>query len=303
MNFVKLLFSLSCCVLLQYSFAQELNQKVLLRIDDKNIKVEDFIEDYYKNQGIAEIDKLSIRKDFKFFVNFKLKLAEAKHLQLDTLQHLITELNNYKFQLLKSMDPKSEVNLTAVIELQEINDHYRKICTDFSNGVYIFELMNKEVWIPAQDSLKLDSFFKQNLTNYKWPKRISASIINVLDANILEEVLEFAAQNDINGALNRFNSVEKQKVIVQTGLFEQGENEFLESIKHFEGVSKVVEKEGKLTFAVIHFIFEPAFKELSEIRGSVIADFQQSLEESWIANLKHKHKVKIYKRVLNKLAK
>lgn len=302
MDSLKLFFLFFCFLLLQFSFAQEPNQKVILQINEQDIKVEEFIDVYYKGQGIA-LDKATIQKDFKFFVSFKLKLAEAKRLRLDTLQHLINELDGYRFQLARSMFPNSEVNFESVAELEKTNDPFRKICDDFRNGVYLFELMNKEVWLPAQDSLKLDFFFNQNRAKYRWPERISASIITVLDHRIIDEVKSFAAQNDINGALSKFNSEEEQLIIVKTGLFEEGENEFLKSVKKIEGISEVLKVNGKLKFAVIHFIFEPEFKQLNEMRATVIDDFQQHLEEKWIADLKLKHKIKIYKRVLNKLAK
>jgi len=44
-------------------------------------------------------------------------------------------------------------------------------------------------------------------------------------------------------------------------------------------------------------------KPLSEIRGQVIADYQQSLEESWLNGLRQKHQIKINENELRKLAK
>jgi len=44
-------------------------------------------------------------------------------------------------------------------------------------------------------------------------------------------------------------------------------------------------------------------KPLSEIKGQVIADYQQSLEESWLKGLKEKYQIKINENELRKLAK
>lgn len=44
-------------------------------------------------------------------------------------------------------------------------------------------------------------------------------------------------------------------------------------------------------------------KPLSEIRGQVIADYQQTLEESWLNGLRQKHQIKINENELRKLAK
>ena len=44
-------------------------------------------------------------------------------------------------------------------------------------------------------------------------------------------------------------------------------------------------------------------KPLSEVRGEVVADYQQKLEENWLNNLKQKYQVKINENELRKLAK
>ena len=44
-------------------------------------------------------------------------------------------------------------------------------------------------------------------------------------------------------------------------------------------------------------------KPLSEIRGQVVADYQQTLEENWLKGLKQKHPIKINENELRKLAK
>ena len=44
-------------------------------------------------------------------------------------------------------------------------------------------------------------------------------------------------------------------------------------------------------------------KPLDEIRGQVIADFQESLEIEWIKKLREKYNIKINENELNKLAK
>ncbi|MDN3586942.1 hypothetical protein QWY86_09700 [Pedobacter aquatilis] len=44
-------------------------------------------------------------------------------------------------------------------------------------------------------------------------------------------------------------------------------------------------------------------KPLSEVRGEVVADYQQKLEENWLNNLKQKYQVKINENELRKLAR
>ena len=66
----------------------------------------------------------------------------------------------------------------------------------------------------------------------------------------------------------------------------------------------VNEQDGSVVFAQILKLYpanEP--RSYEEARGMVISDYQQVLEERWLARLKQKYPVKINKKTFNKLLK
>ena len=74
--------------------------KVLLTIDGEKTTVSDFKRVYEKNlDAIDNEEAKDVKKNLDLFINYKLKVAEAYDLKLDTLPSYINEIENYKNQL------------------------------------------------------------------------------------------------------------------------------------------------------------------------------------------------------------
>ncbi len=79
--------------------AQE-KDKVLFSIDDEKVYTSEFIRVYQKNKDIViENEHKNFDDYFNLFVDFKLKLKQAYDIQLDTSSTYISELENYREQL------------------------------------------------------------------------------------------------------------------------------------------------------------------------------------------------------------
>ena len=50
-------------------------------------------------------------------------------------------------------------------------------------------------------------------------------------------------------------------------------------------------------------VFPPGSKDLKEIKGKVMSDYQNFLEEEWMKELRQKYKVEIHKKALKKVKK
>lgn len=84
------------------SFAQS-KSTTLLTLDSKPVTVDEFVYLYTKNhQGNEQVySKEKINEYFDLFINFKLKVEEARHRGMDTTQAFHKELNSYKEELKK----------------------------------------------------------------------------------------------------------------------------------------------------------------------------------------------------------
>lgn len=77
------------------------SQEVLLDIEDEKITLDEFSHIFNKNNDNEKIDKEYLDEYIELFINFKLKVKEAKNLGFDTVSTFIDELNGYRKQLAK----------------------------------------------------------------------------------------------------------------------------------------------------------------------------------------------------------
>ncbi|MDR0790277.1 MAG: peptidylprolyl isomerase [Bacteroidales bacterium] len=93
-----LLLSIVC--LSAYS-QNETNNDVVLTVDGESITKQEFIDLYQRNNTTPNkvIDKQDLREYLDLFINYKLKLQEAKALGMDTTKVLTDEIEQYRKQL------------------------------------------------------------------------------------------------------------------------------------------------------------------------------------------------------------
>ncbi len=77
-------------------------EEVLFTIDGDNVYTSEFIRVYQKNKDIVlDTEQKEFDDYLDLFIDFKLKLKEAKDLKLDTMTNYLSELNKYKGQLIE----------------------------------------------------------------------------------------------------------------------------------------------------------------------------------------------------------
>jgi peptidyl-prolyl cis-trans isomerase SurA len=76
-----------------------LGQDVLMTIAGKDVTVEEFERIYKKNNNSLNTNQQTPEDYAELFINFKLKVAEAENLGMDTLKSFLKEFNKYKEQL------------------------------------------------------------------------------------------------------------------------------------------------------------------------------------------------------------
>ena len=101
-------------------FSQELNNKVLLTIDDKEITKEEFQRIYDKNKtNLSSGEVTSVNEYLDLFINFKLKVNEAERLGLDTTRSFINEFEGYRKQLARPYLVDNMANEKVIKEAYE----------------------------------------------------------------------------------------------------------------------------------------------------------------------------------------
>ena len=192
------------------------------------------------------------------------------------------------------------VNATALEyyknHLEDFNSVFHDQMKEFKEGNLFFEIMQKEVWGPAQsDSVALEAFYQKNKNKYTWNKSADAVIFYASDANIAQLLL--AQLKEDPGAWQTLVNTMSDKVSADSGRFELAQlpNAANAILKDGMFTSTVINKSDKTaSFAYIgHIYSQPALRNFEEAKGLVINDYQAELEKKWITELKKKYPVTI----------
>jgi len=73
--------------------------------------------------------------------------------------------------------------------LEDKYSDYKNLVNEYREGILLFQLMDSKVWNKAiNDTLGLKNFFNTNKENYKWNRRLNATIYSVSNKEVLAKV-------------------------------------------------------------------------------------------------------------------
>jgi peptidyl-prolyl cis-trans isomerase SurA len=97
----------------------------------------------------------------------------------------------------------------------------------------------------------------------------------------------------------KYNKDSKLNLRIEKGLFGENDRTALKNAdKSKTGVSGPFNDNSQFVVVKINRIMEPTPKSLFEAKGPVTSDYQDSLEQEWLAQLKSKYKVEVFNDVL-----
>jgi peptidyl-prolyl cis-trans isomerase SurA len=97
---MKTLFqSIVCLFLLMGAHLVQAQKEIILTVENEQVTKEDFESIFRKNNRDSVITVQSLDEYMELFINFKLKVREAKDLGMDTVESFVRELDGYRRQL------------------------------------------------------------------------------------------------------------------------------------------------------------------------------------------------------------
>jgi peptidyl-prolyl cis-trans isomerase SurA len=181
---------------------------------------------------------------------------------------------------------------------------FRNVAQEYKEGILLFSITDDKVWSKAMsDTVGLEKFFNSHRDQYMWKDRADAVIFDLRDKSAVNDVKkQLKAGKDADAIANAYIKKDPLSLNLKKGVFEKGELDLLDQTSWKPGTYDLV-KDGRYYVIVINKVMPPSRKELKDIRGMVIADYQDFLEKEWVKNLRSKYEVKINQDVLNKLTK
>ncbi len=190
--------------------------------------------------------------------------------------------------------------------LENNNEELAITLNEYKDGLLLFELLENKIWKAAElDSLALQNYFEKNAENYFWKQSTHCIIANCNEKVFAEKVrnllMERKSTEEIKKEVNEGAAIH---VLFSENLIELPSTKLPKEFDLKIGVSDIYsEDENHFTVVDVLEIKPPRQKKLEECRGQVINDFQNNLEQEWIASLKEAHKIKWNKKAMNQVKK
>jgi peptidyl-prolyl cis-trans isomerase SurA len=188
-------------------------------------------------------------------------------------------------------------------QLELENEEYAATISEYRDGLLIFDVMNENVWVKAKnDSIGLENYFNKVKDNYIWKERVDVDIVTAQTKSIAieaQKLLENKTGEQVKEVLNK----EKINVILTSNVFEIDSNSLPNGYSPSVGISNIIEENDAFIVVKTKKTIPSSPKELSEIRGKVMSDYQNHIEEQWLIKLRDKYNVSINKKALKKITK
>jgi len=188
--------------------------------------------------------------------------------------------------------------------LRKTNNEFANILEEYYDGMMLFEVTQKEVWDKANaDSIGLMQFYETVKNNYMHKEKAKVVTYNCLNSEIREKLLKLLekkskknyTEQEIANILNKKNT---NSVAINVQEVARGENKEIDSIEWKAGA---ISKSGEASVLEIMEVIPSKPKELNEIKGYIVSDYQKHLEEKWIKDLRSKATISINKDTFNKI--
>ena len=183
---------------------------------------------------------------------------------------------------------------------------YKALLNEYREGILLFDITNQNVWNKAvNDTVGLNQYFTDNQQNYMWSDRVEASIYTCSNKTIASRVkfqLLFSQSND--NILKSINKAGPLNLQIQSDIFEENDNVYIQKSEKKLGLnSDILLDDGSVVLVYVKNKIPASNKDISDVRGKVISDYQSYLEDQWIGKLRKKYSIKINKEVLYSLVK
>ena len=181
-------------------------------------------------------------------------------------------------------------------QLEKKHADFRNLVREYKEGILLFDLTQEAVWNKAaQDSAGIAAHYELIKEDYRWEDRVRATYWVSTDEKLARKIAKWTSKNKVEKVQELLENEDALSVAIQNGTYEQDDNSVIQAVWQEEsGVFGPVELDND-SFVVVQIdeFIPSAPKALNEIKGLVIASYQDTLEKEWVNALKLKFEVNV----------
>lgn len=193
--------------------------------------------------------------------------------------------------------------------LDNLYPEFRNLMREYRDGILLFDLMDKKVWSYAlRDTVGLQAYYEEHKQDHLWGLRVDAAVFVAQTEPIAQQALALLkAGKTTQEILDSINKESSLNLTIRSDKFQAGDNPLVDANPWVMGTTAIFPTpaayQGTPGFAFVHYyeLLPPGPKQLQEVRGIMISQYQEQLEKQWLAELKQKYQVEVNTPELEKL--
>lgn len=189
--------------------------------------------------------------------------------------------------------------------LAAVNPEMKYLIQEYHDGLLLYEISNREIWERAEkDEIGLRAWFDAHKKDYAWSepryKGIAYHVKTKADVKAVKRAIKKVPFEQWADVLRTtFNPDTVIRIRVEKGLFKAGDNGTIDRL-----VFKM--KQTTVDAANADYPIEAVYgkklkkypEDYTDVRGQVVADYQQMLELEWVKTLRQRYPVQINQDIL-----
>ena len=188
--------------------------------------------------------------------------------------------------------------------LGAVDSEMKYLIQEYHDGLLVYEISNRQVWEKAsKDEAALDDWFRAHKKDYVFSEpRFKGIAYHVKDQADVKAVkrcvkgLPFGKWADV--LRQTFNPDSVIRIRVEQGLFKPGDSRLVDHKIFRTALDQPVEVNKDYPIDAVYGKKLKKPEDYTDVRTQVIEDYQQALEQQWVADLRQRYAVKVYDDVL-----
>ena len=193
-------------------------------------------------------------------------------------------------------------------EMAEKDSDLKNLIREYHDGLLLFEISTREVWDKAaKDEAGQRAYFNANRKKYNWDeprfKGMAYHVKNKADVKAVRNCVKNVPFDQWAERLRKtFNNDSIIRIRVEKGIFKKGDNALIDKKIFKQDVTVTPVKDYPID-ATFGKKLKKGPEEYQDVKQLVIADYQDTLEKEWVAELRKRYPVVVNKEVLKTVNK
>lgn len=186
--------------------------------------------------------------------------------------------------------------------LEEKHPDFKHLVREYKEGILLFDLTQEEVWNKAsKDTAGIAAHYESIKDQHIWFDRVNWTKYECSSEAIAKKLAKWAKKDKWDRVQDMLDAEDALDIGVVRETIETRSIPFEGSFVEPGVYGPIAMKDGRFSVVRVQQFLPSDYKSLKEIRGLVIASYQDELEREWVEALREKHPVVLNEAVVERV--